>query len=84
MTPNQPSAAIFIDCGGPVLEIAVNGRRVRFEDHPYCGPTALKRNGDPARYQPNDFLTAATLWAQQGRKVKNGLCQWNPRAKLIK
>ena len=62
--------------GGPELEIQVNGVRYKFEDHPYCGPTILNRRGEPASVQPTQFLRAASLWAQQGRKLEDGLCVW--------
>jgi hypothetical protein len=67
----------FVDCGGPTRKISVNGEIVTFEDHPYCGPTKLNKRGDPAREQPIAFLKAASLWAQQGRQMKDGLCAWN-------
>lgn len=64
--------------GGPTLKISVNGKIISFEDHSYCGPSALsKRTGDPLRHQPPGFLNAATLWCQQGKRVENGLCVWD-------
>lgn len=62
--------------GGPVQKISVNGKIYTFEWHPYCGPTALKRNGDPLAKQPTEFLEAATFWNKQGREMENGLCVW--------
>lgn len=63
--------------GGPEHVIQVKGRRIRFEMHPYCGPVALRKDGEPAKQQPKDFLHAASLWAQQGRKVDpDGVCIW--------
>jgi hypothetical protein len=69
---------VMLDCGGPEFVISVQGNRIRFEMHPYCGPCALKKNGDPmdADKQPKGFLEAASLWARQGQKVENGLCVW--------
>jgi len=66
----------FLDCGGPIHVISVNGKRYRFEMHPYCGPNVVNRKGDPLKHQPTDFLKAASLWAQQGQQVENGLCVW--------
>lgn len=69
---------MIICTGGPIRKILVNGRVIEFEMHPYCGPTILKKNGEPAKRQPMSFLHAASLWAQQGQKIdKNGLCIWH-------
>ena len=65
---------IHISVGGPVQKISVKGKIFTFEFHPYCGPIALKKNGDALKDQPNEFLEAASLWIQQGRKIENGLC----------
>ncbi len=73
---NQISGTVFIDCGGPMHAISVGGEILRFEMHPYCGPNILKPNGEPIDNQPHEFLKAASLWAQQGEKVRNGLCVW--------
>lgn len=63
--------------GGPEFDIQADGKRYHFEWHPYCGPIALKRNGDAAKKQPMEFLEAASLWAKQGKRVENGLCVWD-------
>lgn len=74
----------YIDGGGPMRKISVNGRIYEFEMHWYCGPTILNRKGDPLKHQPLDFLHAASLWAQQGERVDdNGLCVWEHEAKPI-
>lgn len=68
---------IHISLGGPDRTIQVNGKRHLFEAHPYCGPVAIKRNGDPLKKQPSDFWDAATRWYQQGQKIDgDGLCIW--------
>lgn len=69
---------VFIDGGGPMHKISVGGKIIEFEMHWYCGPTILnKRTSEPLKHQPMDFLHAASLWAQQGKKVdENGLCIW--------
>lgn len=69
--------SVRFDCGGPNLKISVNGTVIDFEDHPYCGPTILNKRGDPAARQSPAFLAAATLWAQQGRRTRDGLCLWD-------
>lgn len=74
---------ICILTGGPDYEIQVNGRRIRFEMHPICGPCALNRRGDPLAKQPVYFLEAASLWAQQGMRVENGLCVWEHEPRPI-
>lgn len=63
--------------GGPMLKISVGGKVIEFESHPYCGPNILKRNGEPLEKQPEDFLNAASLWVQQGKRMENGLCRWD-------
>lgn len=65
-------------------KIQVNGHVYEFEMHPYCGPTLLnKRTGSPLEYQPTPFLEAASLWAQQGQKIEDGLCVWYHEPKMI-
>jgi hypothetical protein len=68
---------IHISLGGPVQKISVRGKIYTFEWHPYCGPIALKRNGDEARSQPVHFLEAASLWHQQGKRIENDLCVYD-------
>lgn len=68
---------IHMSVGGPDFTIQVNGKRIRFEFHPYCGPIAIKKTGEAKKVQPHAFLEAASLWAQQGKKVgEDGLCIW--------
>jgi hypothetical protein len=76
--------AIFVLMGGPEHDISVNGKIYHFEMHPYCGPIALnKRNGEALKHQFGPFLEAASLWAQQGRRVENGMCIWDREPKPI-
>ena len=72
-----------VDCGGPMLKISVGGKVIEFEMHPYCGPNILNRKGEPLANQPDDFLTAASLWAQQGQRMEDGLCRWDHPPKEI-
>lgn len=74
---------VFLECGGPMFKISVGGKVIEFEMHPYCGPTILKRNGDPLKHQPTPFLEAVSLWAKQGQKMENGLCVWFHEPKEI-
>lgn len=69
--------------GGPMRKISVGGKIIEFEMHPYCGPNILKRNGEPIKHQPMEFLKAASLWAQQGQKIEDGLCVWYHQPKKI-
>ena len=66
---------------GPTHHIRIPGRIITFEWHPYCGPTALNRAGDPAGRQPGResvFWEAVTTWDKQGRRVDaDGLCIWD-------
>ena len=74
----------MIDVGGPEFTISVAGKRYLFEMHPYCGPNVLnRRTGEPLEHQPMPFLEAASLWAQQGQRVEDGLCVWNYKPKKI-
>lgn len=58
-------------------KISVNGKIYEFEMHRYCGPNILNRKGEPIKNQPADFLKAASLWAQQGQRIEDGLCRWD-------
>lgn len=58
-------------------KISVNGRVIEFEMHPYCGPTMLNKKGDPLKNQPAAFLSAASLWVQQGQRIEDGLCRYD-------
>lgn len=71
--------------GGPMHKISVGGKVYEFEFHSYVGPTILNRHGDPCKNQPLPFLEAASLWAQQGKRVdkKTGLCVWERESQPI-
>lgn len=72
-----------LDCGGPMRKIQVNGTVCEFEMHPYCGPNFLNKKGEPLKHQPAAFLKAASLWAQQGQKIENGMCVWYHEPEMI-
>jgi hypothetical protein len=76
---------VFIEYGGPTRKIQIEGKIYTFEDHPYCGPSLLDKKGDPLSKQPMKFLHAASLWKQQGGKIKDGLCEWyhDPEPMLV-
>ena len=69
-----------------MCKIQVDGMVHDFEDHPYCGPTLLNRNGEPLRRQPRRFLEAASQWYQNARRIgKDGLCEWfEPQKNILK
>lgn len=68
---------IHISVGGPEYDSQVGGKRYHFEMHPHCGPVRLTRTKTEHHSQPMRFLEAASLWAQQGQRVENGLCRWD-------
>lgn len=56
------------------------GREWWFEEHSYCGPSVLTKKGDPMANQPGErspFWHAYQCWADQGRKVGDGVCVWH-------
>ncbi len=45
-----------------------NGKEWRFDLHPYCGPTVLKKNGDPTSRIPSEkspFWDAFEKWSKE-------------------
>ena len=67
---------IHISFGGPEYWISVGDKVMRFEDHHYCGPSVLGRDGDPLANQPPEsspFWEAVNCWYQQG-KVTETIC----------
>ena len=72
---------IHVSYAGPFHKIIdTSGKEWLFEMHNYCGPIALKKDGDPRAKQPSEkskFWIAVTLWAQQGKKVDdNNYCKY--------
>lgn len=67
----------FICCGGETLKISVGGKIYRFEMHPYCGPFLLNSKGESVAKEPMEFLKAVSFWAQQGERIRDGLCVWD-------
>ena len=75
---------VFLEHGGPTRKIKVGGKVFTFEMHPYCGPMLLRRDVEPAAYNPPKFLEAVSLWAQQGEKIDaDGFCIWYHAPKEI-
>ena len=68
--------------GGPDRIIAVGGKKWRFEDHPYCGPMTVGKNGDPVKEPPESspFWDAVNLWYAQGKRTQQAgnetWCVW--------
>jgi hypothetical protein len=62
---------IHISFGGPERWISVE-KPYRFEDHHYCGPIVLGKNGDPLENQPPErhrFWLAVNAWYRQGKRT---------------
>lgn len=76
--PEGHEIVVVLDIGGSMHKISVNGKIYHFEMHPYCGPNILnKRTGSSVKNQPDAFLVAASLWAQQGKRIdSDGICIW--------
>lgn len=73
---------VHLSLGGPNRTIQVHGKRHHFEMHPYCGPVAIGKNGEPLKNQSRSFLKAASLWTQQGQRMDDdGLCVWDHPAR---
>ncbi len=66
-----------------MLKISVGGKIIRFEMHPYSGPNILNYRDEPCKNQPDDFLKAASLWLQQGKRMEGGLCRWDHEPEMI-
>lgn len=73
---------IHISFAGPTRTIMIDGKAIKFEMHRYCGPSMLNKRGDPLAHQPVWFLEAASRWCQQGEKIENGLCVYDPAIPL--
>ena len=76
---------IHISFAGPEYIILVGPRKYRFEDHHYCGPIVIGKDGDPLDVQPPEsspFWDAVSLWYAQGKRThdpKTGeiFCVWD-------
>lgn len=57
-----------------------NGKTWTFEMHRYCGPIAVKKDGEPRKKQlgaESIFWRIVTNWVQQGQKVnKDNYCEY--------
>lgn len=66
---------IHIAFAGPERMILDSNRRKwKFEDHHYCGPIVLGKDGDPLDVQPQEnspFWSAVNLWYAQGKRTKD-------------
>lgn len=75
---------IHISYAGPERILMVEGKKFLFEDHHYCGPVVLGKNGDPLSVQPSEnspFWSAVSLWYQQGKRINETVnppwCIWD-------
>jgi len=56
-----------------VTYVVVNGKRVHFDFHEYCGPTVLDVHGEPAKRQPgerNPFWPVFNEWLNEWWKLR--------------
>lgn len=76
-------------CVGGDIHIIVDetGRRWRFEDHHYCGPSVVNRRGEPVASQPGErspYWRAVLAWIDQGRLLDvDGVCFWQKPLKPV-
>lgn len=83
-----PQGTVIL-CTSPDYRIVDRTGKVwYFEFHSFCGPSVLKKNGDPLKNQPPEkspFWDAITGWIQQGQKSENGKggkwAVWDPKIK---
>lgn len=66
---------VFFEIGSPTLTIMIAGKPHYFEDHVALGPMACTKHGDGIK-GTSAFWDAVTIWVQQGREIKDGLCVW--------
>ena len=64
-----------VSLGGPNYRIAIRGKAVTIEDHPYCGPWPVHpKTLTPLLHEPPGFWDAVQLWIDGGKVVENGEC----------
>jgi hypothetical protein len=67
-----PALGHAVLCFQPDYKIMDRGGKIWwFEFHKYCGPSVLKKNGDPRRHQPHEkspFWDAFEAWDRQGQR----------------
>lgn len=62
---------IHVMLGGPVYRLRC-GKWRAFEDHPYCGPIFIGKDGDPLDVQPSErdaVWSHVNAWYQQGKQA---------------
>lgn len=70
-------STVLVNMGGPIKCIVVDGKRMYFEDHFYCGPIPCRANGTEIKIgYRHKFWTAATYWYQGGKVMQDDLCVW--------
>ena len=66
---------VHVSWAGPErLLIDGKGKKWKFEDHHYCGPIVLGKNGDPLEVQPPEsspFWDSVQLWYDQGKRTRD-------------
>lgn len=79
------SITAIVCVGGPIYCISVQGTDFYFELHPWCGLMSCTRDGDEREDLPPEhpFWTAVHLWHEQGAKVENGKCVYDPDLEVV-
>jgi len=66
---------VHISFAGPeYIILDAKRNKWRFEDHRYCGPIVIGKDGDPMAVQPPEnspFWDAVQLWYAQGKRTND-------------
>ena len=82
---------MVVDCllvGGKEYTIHINGKEMRFEMNPACGPIVIGKRSEILTVQPGNkhlFWVAVSMWAQQKQRLchRCGRCIWRPESTEI-
>lgn len=70
-TTDRGLKIIHISFAGPCYRISAGGKWKAFEDHRYCGPIFIGKNGDPLEVQPKETDAVwghVNAWYAQGKQ----------------
>jgi hypothetical protein len=81
----EPMRVACVLFGGEDRRILVRGKVELFEDHPYCGPMPVRKDGRERHLGPrHPFWQAVTDWYRCGKPVDDeGFCLYAPEPKDI-
>lgn len=68
----------ILTVGGPSLLIQVDSDEYQFEWHSYLGPMPESKNGVAITRARKNFYLAISLWSEQGNRIVDGRCIWDP------